>query len=779
MASPFTPSTTDGAIDILRTIFGPVMDSVVAHDSATAANASANMLGAAFGYFNTGVLFFGSLILMFVTVFGISNSANDGVALGKKWSTFYTPLRTLVSAAALIPTASGYAGIQLALLLIVSYSVGFASNMWKSVVEETVGGNIVNEAVASVTSNPNFDEMIINALRMQICAQGVNSAMQQVMPSSDVKLALVQTAPQVTKLSAGKSLEFTTLYYQDPNWRAGSDICGSLTFHSTVDVNTSNSFSSDDIVKTVQQSILTIRTNYAKEFANPNGAVASMARDVVTAINDDTATIDSNVIAAKIYRIREQYDKSITAAVKSSVEKQNASLVERYTDKGWIYAGSLWREISRIKDAVRSASFSQNIEYVNGSNSLDAALSGQSRDTANQILSKYTIVAATLGIKTAQISVASASLNPTMPKIQTNFTAADFASGSTSIIGEIKSFFSTPGILMVNGVTTILARPDQDPILRIKDIGDYMAGFAETVMLTKALILPGLEGVLTGTQEVGKSWFVSSLGTGVVAGVVKSLITLITELYSMMAPSLYTLLYAGYFLGIWIPMIPFYVFALGVVGWLIFVVEMLAAGVLWMAAHTTPAREDSFIGSQTQGYLLVLSGFFRPALMVLGLVASNALMEPMIHFVNEGFKLSFMSLQADSMTGLLSVVGYLLVYATIVFSVITLIFSLPQTLPDRILKWIGAGIGDMGEQNSGSRIEQNASSQARTAAVTGTQRGAAHAKSRDDAARSAATQGAQRSRDDIQGRIAGSLESMAQSKPEGHTGSSNLGRSRE
>jgi hypothetical protein len=72
MANPFSPNPNDGAIDILRVIFGKVMDNIVSGASpATAGNDAANMLGEAFRYFNSGVLFFASIILMWVTVFRV------------------------------------------------------------------------------------------------------------------------------------------------------------------------------------------------------------------------------------------------------------------------------------------------------------------------------------------------------------------------------------------------------------------------------------------------------------------------------------------------------------------------------------------------------------------------------------------------------------------------------------------------------------------------------------------------------------------------------------
>lgn len=183
--------------------------------------------------------------------------------------------------------------------------------------------------------------------------------------------------------------------------------------------------------------------------------------------------------------------------------------------------------------------------------------------------------------------------------------------------------------------------------------------------------------------------------------------------------------------------------------------------------HLTPESNDSFIGSQQQGYLLLMSVFFRPPLMILGLVASIAILNPVVAFFNEAFMLSFRILQTDSVS-LIQIAGAILVYTFVLFSIFSLTFSLPQTLPDRILRWVGAGIGDLGEQQSMSRAESAASGGARASYMH------LHGK-----AGAGAQQKAQAEREATQVRIADALEGMggdssSASKIEGQTGQSTV-----
>lgn len=761
MSNPFTPSPDDGAIAILRTVLGKVMDGLVAGTPQMAGNETANMLGEAFRFFNSGVLFFGTIILFYVTVFGVLNTANDGEALGKKWSTFYTPLRTIGSAAALIPTASGYAGIQIMLLMVVTWSVGFASSMWKATVEYSVGQQIMEQAVKSVTDDPNFEALAFNALRMRVCAAGVSKGVSDTLGTNYKLIVNVENtaSENMSVLKAGaKTTTYTsTISYKDNNWPGSDAICGKVVLSNTFFAPQTNSQVTADVTRSLQNAIGQIRYKSALALLDGgSGVINTIADEVVQAVEEDGKQISAASIAMRVSAVRVKLMEQLIGEVKKQVEAENSEAARKLSEKGWVYAGSLYREISRIKDSVRNATQSRS-EYIPGTGTLETKLSGDVLDSANGILAKYNSLVSIV-IAKATVATSAASDRPTVPKIQTSFGVSDFAGGGNGVKTMITAYFNQAGGAAVTGVIHYMSDPEEDPIMRVKNVGDWTATLGESIIMAKITVTSVLAGL--GKAAEGAS----ILGAGV-SGILGFVISLLAELWSYVSLSVYTLIYAGYFLGIWIPMIPFYIFAVGVVGWLVFVLEMLAAGVLWMAAHTTPAREDSFIGSQTQGYLLVMSGFFRPALMVLGLIASMAILNPAVQYINEGFILAFRSIQADSVTGLLSVAGFLLVYCTIIFAVFMMIFALPQTLPDRILRWIGAGIGDMGEQGTASRVEGAASSQARTAAVAMSAKESSRSRAKAPAAN--AGENARRAKTD-------DVASDSANAPEGHSGQSSI-----
>lgn len=779
-ATPYTAADGDAAIEMLREVFGNAITHIVGGNPTAAENAAANMLGTAFGFFNGGVLFFGAIILTWVTIFGVTNTANDGQVLGKKWSTFYTPLRTFTASAFLIPSTSGYSMVQLAILLIVTWSVGFASNMWGKVVDYVVNTQVVEQAVKSVQEDPNFDQMAYNALRMQVCAYAVTQGINQTMGQGTVNFQpfyVNDTSKSIGVSNPNSSLLVnpyqsttytTTVMMKDANWSGSEDICGKMVLSNTYIKPDTHSTSSQDVAASVRNAVNTIRFKYAVGLLDPNGDVGAIAKQVIQVAESSDQTISAQSVNDRIVAIRSRMTAEITQEVRNQVGSDNAALAQKFKEKGWVMAGSLHRELSQIKDAIRSVTTAKS-EYVPGSSNVSHLLTTGTVAVAVQtVMARYDALVATIIQKSNPNSNSvSTTGKPTLPSLQTSFTADDFTDGGNSIKSKITAYFNKFPDWVMQGLIFYLAEDGSDPVMQVKNVGDWMAAFAETIMLTKALVASALDGLFSGLQTAAQQqiagFSASALGAPII-GIVKFCLRLVSEYWAIASPGVMTLLYGGYFLGMWIPMVPYYVFALGVIGWLVQVIESMAAGALWMVMHLTPERDDSFIGSQQQGYLLLMSLFARPPLMVLGVVASMAILTPAVRFVNAGFITAFRIIQSDSITGLLSIAGFMLIYCVIIFGVFMLVFSLPQTLPDRILRWIGAGIADLGEQGTMSRIENSASSQARTAAVAGSAKQAGL----DSARRTGREGGAGDARRTAIADTAASPDRA--SAPEGHTG---------
>lgn len=128
--------------------------------------------------------------------------------------------------------------------------------------------------------------------------------------------------------------------------------------------------------------------------------------------------------------------------------------------------------------------------------------------------------------------------------------------------------------------------------------------------------------------------------------------------------------------------------------------QSIIAAPLWAVMHMTPDR--TFVGSQSQGYLLLLSLFARPALAVVGLFAAMLVSDPIIDFIAKGFFAMRGAVVTSTGTvgaiaSFLSFAWWFMVFGLTLLPVLYMTFGLPQILPDHVLRWIGAGVSDLGE----------------------------------------------------------------------------------
>ena len=156
----------------------------------------------------------------------------------------------------------------------------------------------------------------------------------------------------------------------------------------------------------------------------------------------------------------------------------------------------------------------------------------------------------------------------------------------------------------------------------------------------------------------------------------------------------------AFYFGVFLPSLPYTIFIIAVIGWFLAVLQTVFAAPLWAVMHMTPDR--TFVGSQTQGYLMFLSLFMRPVLIIAALFAAMLLANPIILYVSKAFwAMRTANVSSAESIGFyvqfLTWKNWLIMYGMILLPVVYMIYGLTNTLPDAILTWIGAGIKPLGE----------------------------------------------------------------------------------
>jgi hypothetical protein len=125
------------------------------------------------------------------------------------------------------------------------------------------------------------------------------------------------------------------------------------------------------------------------------------------------------------------------------------------------------------------------------------------------------------------------------------------------------------------------------------------------------------------------------------------------------------------------------------VNWFVLVIEAIIVAPIWAAAHIAPDGHD-VVGRAAQGYSLLFSVIFRPALMIFGFYAGFLLTEPVSALINSSFMTIVSGTQAGSMSGMIVIIGYTCVYVSISITVTHLCYSLIHWVPDNCLRWIAS-----------------------------------------------------------------------------------------
>ena len=234
---------------------------------------------------------------------------------------------------------------------------------------------------------------------------------------------------------------------------------------------------------------------------------------------------------------------------------------------------------------------------------------------------------------------------------------------------------------------------------RMKCVGDYLTvaragiGAADVAIKTGATALRVVAGTLSSVKGVGTGLDLDKVVTPIWDWVIEVPVKQLAMMASYIEPM-------AFYFGVFLPSLPYVIFMTVVVGWILAVLQSIIAAPLWAVMHMTPDR--TFVGSQSQGYLLLLSLFARPALAVVGLFAAMLVSDPIIDFIAKGFFAMRGAVVTSTGTvgaiaSFLSFAWWFMVFGLTLLPVLYMTFGLPQILPDHVLRWIGAGVSDLGE----------------------------------------------------------------------------------
>ena len=658
--SPFAPPSGDLSVSlILAKLFGGALPGAGGTGGASGGDPFRGMLG----MLNGAALTIGGIMAAYTLVAGTMQTAHDGEMLGKRWSSMWLPIRTVMGIGLVVPINGGYCVAQMLVMWLCMQGIGLADMLWS----EFLSSGMNSMVAYSTSQSPKIGALAADALKIQVCMESLRKAKATTSTASitsglDIRENPYDTASShVTDYGIGQGTK--------------KEVCGQMVrdFDAAEAAASSAVATSGGSNPMGDQIDSAVNVSFDPALAMPitnahlaQTAALMAAANTVAKLIIDPSVAPESIPTATFDTAVEKYRAAVLAAANDvNFQSQLTAVKSNANTSGWIMAGawftriaSIVNDINKAVNATPSATFnadaSQDLKGILGSSDLATSLA-----LANSYYSRTRT-----GAADALMSAGG---------LDSDTSRQDAAKPSSNML--VKKLMSALTVVDV----TDLKKDSRHPLIIAQEIGMRM-------MRAVAVTIVAL-GVI------------SLLPVG-----------------ALIAPIIGLLIFSGMagatVMAIYLPLMPFILYLGAAFGWVLLVVEAMIAAPLWAVMHLSPGGDD-LMGSARNGYNLLLSLMLRPALIVLGFAAACLVAYPLGMFLNATFFQSFLmaSNTGDSLFSFVLITAATVVYASLLTMLMHKCFALIHKIPDEILKWfggqgssLGQGAGELAHGSKGGLI---------------------------------------------------------------------------
>ncbi|EOU5385811.1 DotA/TraY family protein [Escherichia coli] len=625
--------------DLSRQLLVMIFGDVVTDPFST----NTTMIGELFYIFN-GVAFV--LAVIWFLIIGLKHIARAG-HLGKVFSggdTSASVVTTVAGFITLAPTVSGWSLAQLMFLWAVSVmGIGSANLMTDKIADLLASGfSLTHQPVA-----PQTVSAARSIYEMNLCMYGVNNELSSMYSRYGQGGTPLMT---IRKLSDGFEIS------------NGNARCGSVRLPAAS--GSKNSFWGLFGASVDTSNITSAQQNGLNQMQNDLNQAAS--RFVTALINrQQTGSGELPDAETDIQNAARAFEDRVNQAVQAqdNGNKLTSAMTEQLKKYGWLSLGSWYQTFATANQKVNDAAALKPV--VSGISGIGEIGAG---DTLSGVMTAY------------QAQLQNTSYTPPLgtPNIKnTQMADSDVPSAM------LTNIFESPGQYLANYFSTSFSGNDineqTNPLLKMKDIGDRTLVTTETALISFTLMRSAVE-----TYTKGVSGFFLEILSFKGSELAKNIIVTISPIVFFV---LIILLGIGFSLSIYLPFIPFIYWLSGSANWVVSVLVGSTGGSLWAATHIGTEKDK---GSRAAyGYIFLIDGMIRPMLMVLGFAFSSLTLIAIGTLLNILYASAIANVQSNSITGLVSLIGILMIYARLCTTTVSRVFALQVTMPDYIISWLG------------------------------------------------------------------------------------------
>lgn len=667
----FEIASKDQSVYILGQIFGYV-------GSVLPTAGGSLLLGTLFKTFNTIALTVGVSIIVYTTIVGLLATAHEGEFLGKKWSGLWVPMRMLLGVIALFPTATGYSALQVAMMWVILQGIGAADALWNTTINYVQFAGSPYSTITQNTPDSNLNPMTVKS-NMKVLFQGLvcqatsgnsadeesycgKNASDEFCSRSQDQRQDILTGPQAIGDNVPDSVNRFYSMGPGPVGTTGG-ACGLATFGDARKVCAAGSTDPQGMIKCAvyeaqQKALQTIVTtlgsiansfasydyNYRQFYDGKQTPTWMKSYCAANKIPDNQCCVDAlgDVYAATGLKVpttcrpRGQWelpnymrpDKSVdtrnagqglinkiiwpygfanlsgsdfikssadfyianvTGAIISAISQLAPSVAKGWDEEranGWIFAGAYYYKLAQKQDSLLDQYVPKFSISGGGGQTIPNTPVSYYR---NNYLAAQTLIDASAPPPTSTFAMS-------MPPAMTTLTN-DLSSTANSLF---KSW-----MISLTGST---GETQKNPLAEVQSFGKTLLTTAE--VLFSIFIAGGFIAIWVSNISV------FAFGTGAITGFGAAMLFL----YMVLMPMIFALLLALYVLGgtlaVYVPLIPFIVFTMAALGWVMAVIEAMIAAPIVAIGMLSPGGHHEIFGRAEAALMLILNIFLLAAISV-------------------------------------------------------------------------------------------------------------------------------------------------------------------
>lgn len=664
-------------------------------------------------------------VMAWLAVLGGSNfiiqTANKGVPGGQVISSFWMPLRISVATILLIPLTSGYSTLQLGV-----NKIGLTGNDHGSYLTRVGINHLVNYGAYVPPLMASNKQLVDGLVAAELCLLHKNA---------------VQNAEVITRTTKTITDRFIYSYdYFDSTSRRRSapisNYCGMVQIvvpdaAITGEALSYGALGSGILARQNESSDIASRL-LVPELMNIIETIQPLAAEIAASIAADTQALsnlqggtgtEEQFTAAKnaalqniepsanqlvgLYNTTDVAIQNAIARVVNTARSAVASGSDRpvwadeISELGWTALGTIYWQQNNEQKLINNIARTLQPTYVDAQN--DGHFENDER-FGDLILRYHDMLSLTNELRSERVD--GSSFGPII-----SITEAG-SSGS----GWFKSWVASLSQSIMYGLTV---NDDGDFINRLQATGNNLVTFIDLSYHASILVPAMAAGADTTVQHMADKMGDAASGIPIIGKVINALTSpasgvakgmsrftyeAIRGYSGLLSQLLGPLVIAGFVLAVVLPSIPLFFWLLGVVSWILFYIECLLVSPIWLSAHGTAEKEGWGSEHTRQGYMLMLGLYLNPILRTAGYFAILVVIYPL------GVLVGWMSsyLQGVMASGMLTspfiVIGGMLILAFLGYSIAMRVFSLPNELFERGLRWVNGGQEVTGDENSTARV---------------------------------------------------------------------------